>query len=968
MMVEESSYSRRDRDAAGARPSQQRQCQHPRPSDDGDFTSNAQFEFGELDQEVALHGHRRPADRSESQSETDHGEEAVEFEVSEDDLTDLFSRPQPPHDSTGAREEERKDSDAMLEDSYAWNSVKSGYKSETYDVLPSHFSTSEDGKLGRVPVPALFMAETPEPDPTRSFGVFKWLHLENTNMSFEAFRAFAMQAEGLEGSDREQLKRLLIEVYSTYDSGNKDNRYLKPGVEASCKVRADSPPSHKSIAWSCVPYLRIGKHNIIADPDDLSQHPPWGLLQWHYNDFNNRRNLDLDQTVCRFQSSSDIVQIDQLWCITINQGLILTSARCSAETLVGKNSSLRSEDIGTMTTQNGTLTRGLLVHDLGNRVWAFDANQCGTWLKFVAHFRTITEYFDEDYSVFEKTTMIRPKDWFEIHSRAMLSLVRLTVVQRSGAIVDYTTKSVSAHRTEGPDQSQAGDDSLFAKFRVFPWLWAGSIPSKDSDSVLELAAYLDHLAKTHPSLLAQVRGDRNVQQAEGTSLLYAEELIKKLHETVDSPQSKGQTDIKARKSFVELKHSIWSSACGIAGFFLPSADNSLLSQRYWTLINNILEANYDDCTIELESLATHLKRLSKKMIELQQLLHPSSFPVSHTLELPAELGLMWTLILKALVTAGKLHYSSYQVADNFRQCGRLLKYARRKLLQALAPQDLARAEIVLPISLLGVVLNTLVQDIKIDVSNNLTSTYSQYSDQLELDILKSRGDREHHAQFTRVSHELSVMRDIAASQIKVLEELQRIFGTEAGGFAAEAIGVHGPETGLEYRLLHRARRTAQAGYKQYMALMKEFEDLKTENERMVKMKKDTRETASVIFAIVSTIFLPLTAVASVLGMNTSDIRDMKQSQWIFWIIGIPLAVVTGLLCLAAVDRHLISMSFYRLGDLFSRGDGREIQLSRHSPNTPETGKTPITSIVGGTRGKAVDVELGKPDSNLHVQR
>lgn len=72
------------------------------------------------------------------------------------------------------------------------------------------------------------------------------------------------------------------------------------------------------------------------------------------------------------------------------------------------------------------------------------------------------------------------------------------------------------------------------------------------------------------------------------------------------------------------------------------------------------------------------------------------------------------------------------------------------------------------------------------------------------------------------------MRDIAASQIKVLEDLQKAYGTGPGGSAARAIGVHSPETGLESRLLYRARRTAQARYKQWTALMKQFDDLKTE--------------------------------------------------------------------------------------------------------------------------------------------
>lgn len=78
------------------------------------------------------------------------------------------------------------------------------------------------------------------------------------------------------------------------------------------------------MAWSCVPYLRSVEHTIGAGAGDLSKHPPWGLLQWHYNDSSNRRNLDLDQTISRFtKSANNVVQIDQLWCITINQGDLL---------------------------------------------------------------------------------------------------------------------------------------------------------------------------------------------------------------------------------------------------------------------------------------------------------------------------------------------------------------------------------------------------------------------------------------------------------------------------------------------------------------------------------------------------------------------------------------------------------------------------------------------------------------------
>lgn len=45
------------------------------------------------------------------------------------------------------------------------------------------------------------------------------------------------------------------------------------------------------------------------------------------------------------------------------------------------------------------------------------------------------------------------------------------------------------------------------------------------------------------------------------------------------------------------------------------------------------------------------------------------------------------------------------------------------------------------------------------------------------------------------------------------------------------------------------------------------------------------------------IFLPLSAVASILGMNVNDVRNMEFNQWIFWATALPLTVVIIILCL-----------------------------------------------------------------------
>ena len=55
--------------------------------------------------------------------------------------------------------------------------------------------------------------------------------------------------------------------------------------------------------------------------------------------------------------------------------------------------------------------------------------------------------------------------------------------------------------------------------------------------------------------------------------------------------------------------------------------------------------------------------------------------------------------------------------------------------------------------------------------------------------------------------------------------------------------------------------------------------------------KDRQELAIYAFTIVTVIFLPLSFVAGVFGMNTSDIRNMDLGQWAYWASAIPVTLL-----------------------------------------------------------------------------
>ena len=55
--------------------------------------------------------------------------------------------------------------------------------------------------------------------------------------------------------------------------------------------------------------------------------------------------------------------------------------------------------------------------------------------------------------------------------------------------------------------------------------------------------------------------------------------------------------------------------------------------------------------------------------------------------------------------------------------------------------------------------------------------------------------------------------------------------------------------------------------------------------------KDRQEKAIYAFTIVTIVFLPLSAISSIFGMNTRDVRDMEFGQWLYWAVAVPVTVI-----------------------------------------------------------------------------
>ncbi|KAI3392158.1 hypothetical protein diail_6105, partial [Diaporthe ilicicola] len=82
---------------------------------------------------------------------------------------------------------------------------------------------------------------------------------------------------------------------------------------------------------------------------------------------------------------------------------------------------------------------------------------------------------------------------------------------------------------------------------------------------------------------------------------------------------------------------------------------------------------------------------------------------------------------------------------------------------------------------------------------------------------------------------------------------------------------------------HIERRRREFGEFRYQASM-----LEEENQNKVETTKDRQERAIYAFTIVTVIFLPLSSVASIFGINTNDVRNTDLNQWVYWATAVPV--------------------------------------------------------------------------------
>ncbi|KAM0622089.1 hypothetical protein ACHAQG_005906 [Verticillium nonalfalfae] len=256
----------------------------------------------------------------------------------------------------------------------------------------------------------------------------------------------------------------------------------------------------------------------------------------------------------------------------------------------------------------------------------------------------------------------------------------------------------------------------------------------------------------------------------------------------------------------------------------------------------------------------------------------------------------------------------------------LIQSGMAETIDSLSSFRLAGKVTVLPMDLISLMSIRLLSDVT-GKHPSASETYLEYLQGLEAQITSMPSDRSYETRINHVQEEITIAKNIVGAQkviygfisrtlnageSKNLISRTRPFDHYGEGLNRSAAPYNNPfapgnadDMALELPLsdLSSVRDLLvwecidllERKKKEFQGYGLHAQSLERQNASKVIGTKDKQEQAIYIFTLVTIIFLPLSAVSSIFGMNTSDVRDMESGMWTYWAVAIPVTLLVILL-------------------------------------------------------------------------
>ncbi|KAJ0319397.1 hypothetical protein Brms1b_003825 [Colletotrichum noveboracense] len=698
---------------------------------------------------------------------------------------------------------------------------------------------------------------------------------------------------------------------------------------------------------------------------------------------------------------SSCFHIRQLWCIVLDNSLLITCGSMSEAALRGDSVSVVSEPAKD---PSHSAESGRILVQYGESVlWSFPLEECQTWFAFIAHF---ADFWPKTVRFHFNGRQLGEARWWKVLQFASTSRRNVVVTMETCAppqlppsgILRPIGQSVSNTRSQPgagfqpaplspgkrlsypPGHGQANE-----RFHVFSWADAHISSPVEGPNFIVLQK---QLSEVEDFLTAETNGpDRRAyldSEASGRDEVYAylEQQGAAIQELKNKPW---------KKQDYEDRVDIFNAADTLFRFFLPPLFDGPTTERFWGAVMNLVWVPVSDSAdgephphgldkrrrdavfANAPTIRKALRQLALPVMAFKSILSHAEPTDRLEIDVPIDLIRAWLHLVMGLIYAS---HETHMWEDHLDVADSLVKSGMKHIMERLSNLKLLERSSVLPLEVVSLIGYGLLSNTS-EKYAGISDTYSEYLRALENEIANGASDMTYQQRINFLRQEVTVINRTIAAQNSVFNSilasrdegssttpkyrrLNAVQYSEANRREGASLRNHlrmarnrYAEDGEADVLLasiaevsdfYKLPSTDAAGFRDLLAAectqllerrARDFDEyaeqadvLEQTNLNNAAVTKDRQEQAIYAFTIVTIIFLPLSAVSSIFGMNTSDIRDMKAGQWLYWASAIPvtiLVIVLGLWWMGELG-HL----FNWMANKFRREDNFVSGFSAHA--------------------------------------
>ncbi|KAF6828652.1 mg2+ transporter [Colletotrichum musicola] len=494
-----------------------------------------------------------------------------------------------------------------------------------------------------------------------------------------------------------------------------------------------------------------------------------------------------------------------------------------------------------------------------------------------------------------------------------------------------------------------GHEKTNAKFHVFSWAKAHTPSPVEGPNFVVLQK---QLSEVEEFLTAETNGadrraylDAEMSTREAT-YAYIEQQGVALQGMKNKPLIKHD---------YEERVDIFNAADTLFRFFLPPNFDGPTTERYWGAVMNLvltprLDASESDSHpyaldkrrrgavhANVPMIRKALRQLALPVMAFKRILSHAGPTDSLETDVPLDLIRAWLHLVMGLIYAS---HETHSWEDHLEVADSLVKSGMKLVMERLSNLNLLERSSVLPLEVVSMLSYGLLSNTSGKFAG-ISDTYSEYLKALENEVANGASDMSYQQRINFLRQEVVVINRTIAAQHNVFNSILAS-GDESSATSPESRRMSRVQHGETNRRANQATlrshlwmarnryaeddeanvllepmaevsdfyklpSTDSAGFRDLLAAectqllerrARDFDEyaeqadvLEQTNLNNAAVTKDRQEQAIYAFTIVTIIFLPLSAVSSIFGMNSSDIRDMEAGQWLYWATAIPVTIL-----------------------------------------------------------------------------